>query len=222
MKMLLAVALGGALGSVARYWASLAVYQWLGKDFPYGTLAVNVAGGLLMGLLTELLVARFAVALEWRLLVLVGFLGGFTTFSTFSMDTWLLLSEGEFAKAALNALASVVLCVVAVWLGLHLARWGVAEEWHRWARMEAYGARLAMIAGLAYSFGLLGQELAGRWVWPVETQALLALLALTVLAPGGAWYLQRPTAGITEMLLAFAYSTALSGGGLWLGWWQRA
>ncbi|WP_054774923.1 fluoride efflux transporter CrcB [Methylogaea oryzae] len=114
MHPALAVAVGGAVGSVARYWTSLAVYQWLGRDFPYGTLAVNVAGGLLMGFLTELLVARYAVAVEWRLLVLVGFLGGFTTFSTFSMDTWILLQEGEFAKAGLNALASVLLCLVAV------------------------------------------------------------------------------------------------------------
>lgn len=222
LKALLFVAVGGAVGSVARYWTSLAVYQWLGKDFPYGTLAVNVAGGLLMGFLTELLVARYAVAVEWRLLVLVGFLGGFTTFSTFSIDTWLLLQEGEFSKAGLNALASVLLCLVAVWIGLHLARWGFEEEWRRWATMESYGSRLVMLAGLAYALGLTTAGVGIHMDWPDEKQALLVLGGLALLAPGGAWYLAG-AAGAAEtgrLLLAFLYSAMLGSGGLWLGLWS--
>lgn len=219
MNSALAVAIGGGLGSLARYWTSVAVYQWLGKEFPYGTLAVNVAGGLLMGFLTELLVARYAVAVEWRLLVLVGFLGGFTTFSTFSIDTWLLLQEGEFAKAGLNALASVVLCVVAVWIGLHLARWGFEEEWRRWATMESYGARLVMLAGMAYALGLTAAVAAARSAWSDEAQAMLVLGSLAVLAPGGAWYLASAdgAAETGRLLLAFFYSAVLGSGGLWLG-----
>ncbi|BBL70845.1 fluoride efflux transporter CrcB [Methylogaea oryzae] len=219
MHPALAVAVGGAVGSVARYWTSLAVYQWLGRDFPYGTLAVNVAGGLLMGFLTELLVARYAVAVEWRLLVLVGFLGGFTTFSTFSMDTWILLQEGEFAKAGLNALASVLLCLVAVWIGLHLARWGFEEEWRRWATMESYGARLVVLAGLAYGLGLATAGVATHMGWGGDKQAWLVLGGLALLAPGGAWYLAS-AAGAAEasaLLLTFLYSAALASGGLWFG-----
>lgn len=216
----LAIAIGGGLGSVARYWTATGVYAWLGKDFPYGTLAVNVVGGLLMGLLTELLVARLAVAVEWRLLLLVGFLGGFTTFSTFSMETWLLLQDGEFAKAALNALLSVVLCVVAVWIGLHLARLGFEQEWHRWASMEAYGARLLMLGGLAYALGLMAVVLGIRLSWPEATQTLLILGLLALLAPGGAWYLARPGGDAGQVLLAFLYSALLGSGGLWLGLWS--
>lgn len=220
MNTFLVIAVGGGLGSVARYWTATSVYAWLGKDFPYGTLVVNVAGGLLMGLLTELLVARLAVAVEWRLFLLVGFLGGFTTFSTFSMETWLLLQDGDFAKAGLNALLSVVLCVVAVWIGLHVARLGFAQEWHRWASMEAYGARLLMLGGLAYSLGLAVVAMSMRLSWTQETQVLLVLALLTLLAPGGAWYLWRAPDDAGRLLLAFFYSALLGSGGLWLGLWS--
>lgn len=222
MHPVLAVALGGGLGSVARYWTANAVYAWLGRDFPYGTLAVNVAGGLLMGFLTELLVARYAVAVEWRLLVLVGFLGGFTTFSSFSIDTWMLLQEGEFAKAGLNALLSVVLCIVSVWIGLHLARLGFEEEWSRWASMESYGSRLLILAGLAYTLGLLTVGVGTHMAWPADKQVLLVLAALALLAPCGAWYLLRASGApvISSLLLSFLYSAVLCSGGVWLGLWS--
>lgn len=222
MNAALAVAFGGAAGSVARYWVANAVYDWLGRDFPYGTLTVNVVGGLLMGFLTELLVARYAVAVEWRLLLLVGFLGGFTTFSTFSMDTWLLLHEGEFAKAALNALSSVVLCVVAVWIGLHLASWGFTEPWRNWLSLESYGAQLLLLSGLAYMVGFLLAGMATRMIWPAQTQALLVLGSLALLTPYGAWYLSRTTgfAETSQLLLAFLYSAMLGSCGLWLGLWS--
>lgn len=219
MSAWLAVALGGAAGSVARLYTATLVHQWLGRDFPWGTLTVNVVGGLLMGFLTELLVTRCAVATEWRSLVLVGFLGGFTTFSTFSMETWMLVQEGDFAKAVLNALASVVLCVTAVWIGLNLARWGVEEEWSRWLKLETVGARLALVLILAWLLGeALGQWFA-RFVWPEDRQIAVSFSVVWVLAPLGAWYALAVVsrASMTTAYLVLAGSAVLSGSGVWLG-----
>ena len=122
MLQLVAIAGGGALGALARFWVSSGVYQLLGKSFPWGTLTVNVVGSFAMGFLLVLFLERLASAPEWRAAVLVGFLGAFTTFSTFSIETLTLMEQGELSKALLNVLVSVVLCVAACWLGLILAR----------------------------------------------------------------------------------------------------
>ncbi len=122
MLQLVAIAGGGALGALARFWVSSGVYQLLGKSFPWGTLTVNVVGSFAMGFLLVLFLERLAAAPEWRAAVLVGFLGAFTTFSTFSIETLTLMEQGELSKALLNVLVSVVLCVAACWLGLILAR----------------------------------------------------------------------------------------------------
>jgi CrcB protein len=118
----LAIALGGAAGSVLRYATSLGVHGLLGRAFPYGTLVVNVVGCLAMGFLYVWLVERSAVSAEVRAGVLIGVLGGFTTFSSFSIETLVLIEAGEHLRAALNVLASVALCLLATWLGLVLAR----------------------------------------------------------------------------------------------------
>lgn len=219
MNALLAVALGGAAGSVARFCTTNAVYEWLGRDFPFGTLTVNVVGGLLMGFLTELLIARFVVATEWRALVLVGFLGGFTTFSTFSMETWLLVQEGDFAKATLNALVSVVLCVAAVWAGINLARWGFEEDLNRWLNLETVGARLALLLVLAWLLGMALGQLSSRLAWPENWQIAASFLVVWLLVPLGAWYASNAAggAGVTTAYLILAGSAALSGAGVWLG-----
>jgi CrcB protein len=94
----------------------------LGRDFPYGTLAVNVAGSLLIGLLTVMLLERFDLDPQWRAAVLIGLLGAFTTFSTFSLETFYLLEQGELAKAVANVVLSVVLCLVATWVGILTGR----------------------------------------------------------------------------------------------------
>lgn len=122
MLRLLAIAGGGAAGAVARYWVSGRVYGWLGTGFPWGTLAVNVAGSFLIGLLAILLIERLPYSAEWRSLLIVGFLGAFTTFSTFSLETLALIEQADYAKALANAVLSVVACLGATWLGVVAGR----------------------------------------------------------------------------------------------------
>lgn len=122
MWQILAIAAGGAIGSVFRFWASTFCYQWLGRDFPYGTLAVNIIGSLLIGFLSVFMVERLSFSGEWRAAILVGFLGGFTTFSSFSLETFTLLQNGEHDKALLNMIFNVCFCLLAVWGGIIAAR----------------------------------------------------------------------------------------------------
>ena len=122
MNQILAIALGGALGSVLRFLASTWAHNRLGDDFPYGTLLVNMVGSLLMGLLYTLLAERSALDPIWRAGLLVGVLGGFTTFSAFSMDTVNLIAGGEFPKALVNIALNVGLCLTATWVGIVGAR----------------------------------------------------------------------------------------------------
>lgn len=122
MNQIIAIAGGGAAGAVMRFWVSSWVYGVTGRDFPYGTLVVNVGGSLLMGLGYVLLVERLPLAPEWRALLLIGFLGAFTTFSSFSIETLNLLQQGEPMKAVANMLLSVVLCVAAAGFGLMAGR----------------------------------------------------------------------------------------------------
>jgi CrcB protein len=118
MQQVLLVALGGAVGSVARYGVGVAAARWFGLAFPWGTLAANILGGLAMGLLA----ARVGPADEnMRLLIGTGLLGGFTTFSAFSLET-VRLMEHQPGLAALYAAASLGLSVVACWMGLQLGR----------------------------------------------------------------------------------------------------
>jgi CrcB protein len=122
MLQLIAIAAGGALGALARYGMSSAVYAWLGRGFPWGTLAVNLLGSFLMGLLFVLLIERLSWAPEWRGAILIGFLGAFTTFSTFSIETLNLLEEGAMLTAFLNMVVSVWLCILVCWVGIFLGR----------------------------------------------------------------------------------------------------
>ena len=122
VKHILAIALGGSIGAVLRYLASTGLHLLVGRGFPYGTLLVNVLGSLLMGFLYVMLVERLALSVEWRAVLLIGMLGAFTTFSTFSMETFALFEDGENIKALVNIILSVSLCLVAVWLGVATGR----------------------------------------------------------------------------------------------------
>lgn len=122
MNLLLAVALGGASGSLLRYALASVIYRVTGDGFPWGILVVNVLGGFAMGLIVELGALKLHYTPEMRALLTTGILGGFTTFSTFSLDTVLLIERGDWGLAALYALASVVLSVGALFAGLFLVR----------------------------------------------------------------------------------------------------
>lgn len=114
------VALGGATGAVLRTVISQTAIAILGKGFPYGTLIVNILGSLLMGVLFALLEEQILVETPWRQLIGLGFLGALTTFSTFSMDSLLLLQQGEWVKAALNVSLNVFICIFVAYLGMRL------------------------------------------------------------------------------------------------------
>jgi CrcB protein len=117
------VALGGALGSVARYVCSTAALRWLGAGFPYGTLFVNVTGSFAIGLLAALVAAdgRPLLGSGARAFVVVGVLGGFTTFSSFSLETLELARGGAVGAAGANAALSLSLCLFGAWLGFAAA-----------------------------------------------------------------------------------------------------
>lgn len=124
MNTWLLVALGGAAGSVARYGFSLGATRWLGATFPFGTLGVNALGSFLAGLLYVVITQRLAAQEEWRSLLLIGVLGGFTTFSAFSLETIRLLESGRASSAmaniALNLGLGLGACIVGLWLGRRL------------------------------------------------------------------------------------------------------
>lgn len=117
-----AIAAGGALGALMRFWVSGGVYSLLGREFPYGTLSVNLIGSFFIGIAFIFLTERLTLGAEVRAFVLIGFLGAFTTFSTFSLETLFLLQEGLLIKAAGNILLSVFLCLIATWGGIILAK----------------------------------------------------------------------------------------------------
>ena len=117
MERFLYIGVGGFIGSVCRYGLSSMLYRVLGDRFPYGTLAVNIIGCFTIGFLMTLFETRFLVQPYLRLFITIGILGGFTTFSTFSYETIEILKGGNITLGVLNILGSVLLCLVATWLG---------------------------------------------------------------------------------------------------------
>lgn len=122
MIHLLIVALGGAVGASLRHLTGLAALRLMGPGFPWGTLAVNVVGSFAMGVFIELLARRLEASIELRLLIATGLLGGFTTFSAFSLDAVVLWERGEAASAIGYIAASVILAIGALFAGLSLTR----------------------------------------------------------------------------------------------------
>lgn len=122
MKLVLAIALGGAIGAVGRHYVSAAMIVLIGHGFPWGTLAVNVAGSFLMGALIETMALVWSPSPEMRALLTVGMLGAFTTFSTFSLDVATLYERGATVQLAVYVVASVAVSVLALFVGLRLMR----------------------------------------------------------------------------------------------------
>ena len=123
MNKLIFVALGGGAGAVARYLLGTQTLRMFGSNWPYGTFAVNIIGGFLMGALAGYLAHKGGADQErWRLLLGVGVLGGFTTFSAFSLETALMVEKRAYAGAVTYAAASVVLSIAALFAGLLIAR----------------------------------------------------------------------------------------------------
>ncbi|WP_417223316.1 fluoride efflux transporter CrcB [Amphritea sp.] len=122
MLHLISVAVGGAAGAMARYWVSGVLINNAQFKLPYGTLICNALGSFLMGICFVLIMEKARISPELRPLLMVGFLGAFTTFSTFSLEAVTMLQEGHIMSAAIYILMSVVLCVVALYSGLWFTR----------------------------------------------------------------------------------------------------
>jgi CrcB protein len=121
MKYLL-ILLGGGTGSLARYLAGTAIMSRFGSRFPLGTMVINVTGSFLIGLIMTLLTERLQPNTNWRPLLVIGFLGGYTTFSSFEWETYSVIRDGSFWLGFLNVIGSVTMGYAAVWLGALLAR----------------------------------------------------------------------------------------------------
>lgn len=114
------IAIGGALGACLRHFLMSLSMQLLGKGFPFGTLLVNILGSFLLGLLYNLIEQGSIEIVPWRSLLSIGFLGALTTFSTFSVDSLLLMQQGYWLKAVTNILSNVFVCLFAAWLGIQV------------------------------------------------------------------------------------------------------
>jgi len=116
------VALGGALGALARYHLALVIQTRVPAGFPWGTFVVNITGCLVMGVVTTLLTERLVVHPNWRFLIPIGFIGAYTTFSTFELETFRAVTEGAWLVGGLNIMGSVIAGYAALWFGVVLAR----------------------------------------------------------------------------------------------------
>lgn len=228
MNQLIGIALGGAFGSVLRFLVSSGVYQWLGRGFPYGTLSVNLIGSFLIGFLTEVLILqRIAFGAEYRAAILVGVLGGFTTFSTFSLETLLLIEQGNLTKAGLNVFISVFVCLFATWIGLLAGRTlflysGGTLRWMGW--LFPYALVLAN-ALIAFLIGLVTAVLLHKVALTMEYRAAILLLLIGAFATLSSLYLvlylieqgHSFETNINTMLLVFMGNAGICGVTLWLG-----
>ncbi len=121
-SLVFAIGVGGFFGAVSRYLVAGKLSLWLNSPFPFGTLVVNALGSFLLGFLSRFLIEHVIVEETIRIGILVGFLGAFTTFSTFSYESLALLQEGDIVRASANILGSAIICITLCLLGLHLAK----------------------------------------------------------------------------------------------------
>ncbi|RLA08351.1 MAG: fluoride efflux transporter CrcB [Gammaproteobacteria bacterium] len=121
MNQILLVAFGGALGSVSRFSFNSFIYRFIGRDFPWATLGVNIIGSFFIGFLSILILKKLSVSQDIQSFLIIGFLGAFTTFSGFSLESLNLFEQGQYLYLILNILMSVILCILACFAGLQLA-----------------------------------------------------------------------------------------------------
>lgn len=228
MNQLIGIALGGAFGSVLRFLVSGVIYQWLGRDFPYGTLAVNLTGSFLIGFFTEILIMqRISFSTEYRAIILVGVLGGFTTFSTFSLETLLLIEQTNYAKAGLNIIISVGACLLATWLGLESGKalFLYSESvLHHTGLMAPY-ILVVVNALISFLIGLITTVLLRKMSLPIEYQAMILLLIISTFTTLSGLHLvlylinhaHYFVANINKMLSVFISNAVLCGFTWWLG-----
>ena len=122
MYTYLAIAFGGALGALSRYWLTVSIERFNSTGFPLGTFVVNLLGSFLIGLLYIILAEKLSVADQWRPVIITGFLGAMTTFSTFSLDALLLFQQGQYNTALFYVLSSVMICIFAAYVRMQIAR----------------------------------------------------------------------------------------------------
>ena len=122
MYTYLAIAFGGALGALSRYWLTVSIERFNSTGFPLGTFVVNLLGSFLIGLLYIILAEKLSVGDQWRPVIITGFLGAMTTFSTFSLDALLLFQQGQYNTALFYVLSSVMICIFAAYVGMQIAR----------------------------------------------------------------------------------------------------
>jgi len=230
MNPLIAIAFGGAFGAVLRFLVSSGVYQWLGRGFPYGTLAVNILGSFLIGLLTEaLILQKVAFSLEYRSAILIGLFGSFTTFSTFSLDTVMLIEQGSLTKALLNVLVSVSVCVFAVWLGLLVGRGLFSHSGGTVQLMSVslpYALYLVNVIG-AFLIGFLSALLMNKISLIDEHKAVLLIILSGVFIVLSSLYIMlhgieegfQLKADINSLLGIVVANALLCGAFVWAGLW---
>jgi CrcB protein len=228
MNHLIAVAMGGAFGAALRFLISTGVYQWLGRGFPYGTLAVNIIGSLLIGLMTVALpLQRIALSMEYRSAILVGLFGSLTTFSTFSLDNFYLIEQGHFVKASINIFANVFVCILAVWIGTVIGKAlfsssGGVFHWRGW--VFPYGLLVVNTIG-AFIIGIVSTILLSKIDFPEEYAAALVIIFIGVYITLSSLYLvlyfiehdYAFTTHLKSILAALVCNVIVFSSALWLG-----
>lgn len=221
MQQLMAIALGGSVGAVMRFLAANGIYAVLGRSFPHGTLFVNVFGSLLMGLLTELMVQRFALAVEYRAAILVGFLGAFTTFSTFALETLYLFETGDLLKAFLNIFLSIVLCLTACWVGLIWGRTVFSDNSTPYLAQYLPNLELMLSFFSVFSLALLAEILINRFNLNHEIRTIFFVLLLGILTIATTLWLSLKGPAIPlefhHLLSLFVINTLIGVAMIWSG-----
>lgn len=221
MYQILAIALGGSAGAVMRFLVANGIYAWLGRNFPHGTLFVNVTGSFLMGFLTALMLQRFALAVEYRAAILVGFLGAYTTFSTFALETLNLFEEGSLLKAGLNIFLSVVLCLVAVWYGMVLGRLMFAEDPYPWLGHGLPYLHLGLGVIVAFLLTILAEFLFHHFNLALEVRAVSLILILGLLTISSTlwlvFHLTEIRLELQGLLSLFVINALFGVAAVWLG-----